>query len=105
MRHNDGVSQQNRTAAQAAKAAEQDQPVEMSVGEIPADSLREEYAELVERVRQARVEYYQQDGTTPAGDKADVSIVRISLTIEREGLQEQNATQTLITDVHLRNRS
>ena len=77
MRHNDGVSQQNRTAAQAANAAEQDQPVEMSAEEIPADALREEYAELVERVRQARVEYYQQDAPTVSDAQYDQDYRRL----------------------------
>ncbi|WP_144793973.1 NAD-dependent DNA ligase LigA [Kocuria palustris] len=36
----------------------------MPAEQIPADALREEYAELVERVRQARIEYYQQDAPT-----------------------------------------
>jgi len=38
------------------------------------------------------------------GSESEVDIVRIELAIERQGVQEQDATQTLTTDVHLRNR-
>ncbi len=66
MRHNVRVSQQRKTAAVPGRDAEQpvDDAVQMPAEQIPADALREEYAELVERVRQARIEYYQQDAPT-----------------------------------------
>lgn len=41
-----------------------DPEVEMQPQDLPQESLREEYADLVERVRQARVEYYQHDAPT-----------------------------------------
>jgi len=52
-------------------------------------------------------EYFESDGTTPVvpgvGSEADIGVVRIELTITVDkGLQD--ATQTLTTDVALRNR-
>jgi len=48
-------------------------------------------------------EYFEGDGTTPAGSETDIGVVRIELTITvAKGLKD--ATQTLTTDVALRNR-
>ncbi len=52
--------------------------------------------------------YFQRDGTTEVvpgvGDEADIGAVRIELEVRVEGGNVQDSTQTLSTDVALRNR-
>lgn len=52
-----------------------------------------------------RFEYLQGDGTTPAGSESEIKIVRITLTTEVDRGLGGPATQTLTTDVALRNRT
>jgi prepilin-type N-terminal cleavage/methylation domain-containing protein len=54
-----------------------------------------------------RFRYFQRDGTTevlPGGNEADVGMVRIELRIRVDSAASQDGTQTLTTDVALRNR-
>jgi type II secretory pathway component PulJ len=55
-----------------------------------------------------RFQYFQRDGTTEVvpgvGDEADIGAVRIELEVRVEGGNVQDSTQTLTTDVALRNR-
>jgi hypothetical protein len=50
--------------------------------------------------------YLQSDGVTPATSERQIAIVRVELTVEVDrGIQADAVTQTLATDVALRNRS
>jgi Tfp pilus assembly protein PilW len=55
-----------------------------------------------------RFQYFQLDGTTEVvpgvGNEADIGAVRIQLTVRVDGGNLQDSTQTLTTDVALRNR-
>jgi Tfp pilus assembly protein PilW len=53
-------------------------------------------------------EYFERDGTTPVepgmDPEADIGVIRIELRIRVDGAGPQPGTQTLVTDVSLRNR-
>ena len=62
---------------------------------------------VVENVKPGGLEfrYFKSDGITPATSESDVAIVRIKLTIEIDRGSMGKRTQTLTTDVALRNRT
>lgn len=83
--------------------ADPDEEITYSLSSDLPSALLRNGAPVVEYVDDISFEYLQSDGTTTASSEEDADIVRVELGIEIPG--DPPRTQTLETDVALRNRS
>jgi competence protein ComGC len=79
-----------------------------TTGGFPPQPMVENVAYVDANDTGLRFQYFQLDGTTEVvpgvGNEADVGAVRIELEVRVDGGNVQDSTQTLTTDVALRNR-